>query len=119
MKLIGNIIWFIFGGLGGALAWFGAGLLWSITIVGLPIGVQCFKFARLSLAPFNKEVVYHTTTTNFVVNVIWLLISGLPLALTHLASALLLTITIIGIPFAKQSLKLAGLSLRPFGATIV
>ncbi len=64
-------------------------------------------------------MVYHTTSFNFIVNVIWLIVSGIPLALGHLLSALLLCITIIGIPFAKQSLKLAGLALRPFGAEIV
>lgn len=119
MSCLGNLIWMIFGGLGGAISWLLAGCLWCITIVGIPIGLQCFKFASLSFAPFGKDVVYHTTSLNFIVNVLWLIFSGIPLAIGHLFSALLLCITIIGIPFAKQSFKLAGLALRPFGAEIV
>ncbi len=119
MNLLGNIIWFIFGGLTGAITWFLAGILWCITIVGIPIGMQCFKFASLSLAPFGKQVVYDSSSINFIINLIWLIVSGIPLALGHLVSAIILCITIIGIPFAKQSLKLAGLAIRPFGARIV
>lgn len=119
MSFLGNVIWFIFGGLAGGLSWIIAGLLWCVTIIGIPIGMQCFKFASLSFAPFGKDVIYHTTSFNFLVNIIWLLVSGIPLALGHLVSAILLTLTIVGIPFAKQSLKLAGLALRPFGAEIV
>lgn len=119
MSCLGNIIWFIFGGLAGAISWFLAGCLWCITIIGIPIGLQCFKFASLSLAPFGKEVVYGGGGVSFLVNILWLIISGIPLALAHFISACLLTITIIGIPFAKQSLKLAKLALMPFGASIV
>lgn len=119
MSCLGNIIWFIFGGLIGGLTWCLAGILWCITIIGIPIGLQCFKFASLSFAPFGKGVVYHTTGVNFIVNIIWLIVSGVPLALGHLASAVLLCITIVGIPFAAQSLKLARLALMPFGAQIV
>lgn len=119
MSCLGNIIWFIFGGLIGGLTWCLAGILWCITIIGIPIGLQCFKFASLSFTPFGKDVVYHTTGVNFIVNIIWLIVSGVPLALGHLASAILLCITIVGIPFAAQSLKLARLALMPFGAQIV
>ncbi|MDT2596893.1 YccF domain-containing protein [Enterococcus dongliensis] len=119
MSCLGNFIWFIFGGLIGGLTWCAAGILWCITIIGIPIGLQCFKFAQLSFAPFGKDVVYHTTGMNLLVNIIWLIVSGIPLALGHLISAGLLAITIIGIPFAMQSLKLARLALMPFGAQIV
>ena len=119
MSCIGNIIWFIFGGLVGGLTWCSAGVLWCITIIGIPIGLQCFKFASLSFAPFGKDIVYHTTGVNFLVNLIWLIVSGVPLAIGHLISAALLCVTIVGIPFAAQSLKLARLALMPFGAQIV
>lgn len=76
MSCIGNIIWFIFGGLIGGLTWCLAGILWCITIIGIPIGLQCFKFASLSFAPFGKDIVYHTTGVNFIVNIIWLIVSG-------------------------------------------
>lgn len=108
MSCLGNIIWFFFGGLVGGLSWFLAGILWCITIVGIPIGRQCFKFASLSFAPFGKDVVYGGGS-----------VSGIPLAIAHLISAVLLSITIIGIPFAQQSIKLAKLALMPFGARII
>ena len=119
MSCLGNLIWMIFGGLLGAISWFLAGCLWCVTIIGIPIGLQCFKFASLSLAPFGKEVVYSGSGVSLLLNILWLIFSGIPLAIAHLMSAILLTITIIGIPFAKQSLKLAGLASMPFGATIV
>lgn len=118
MSCLGNVIWMIFGGLLGALSWCLAGCLWCITIIGIPIGLQCFKFASLSLAPFGKVVVYHDSGTSLLLNILWLIFSGIPLAIGHLISAVLLMITIIGIPFATQSLKLARLSLTPFGAEI-
>ena len=119
MSCLGNIIWFIFGGFFGGLSWLLAGLLWCVTIVGIPVGLQCFKLASLSFWPFGKEVIDTGGGFSFIINIIWLIISGLPIALGHLVSGLLLTITIIGIPFAKQSFKLAGLALMPFGKQIV
>lgn len=119
MKLIGNLIWFVFGGFWGGLAWLGAGLLWSITIIGLPIGLQCFKFARLSFWPFGYDIVYSDSASSFVLNLIWLVVSGIPLAISHAMTALVLLLSIIGIPFAPQALKLARLALAPFGTRIV
>ncbi|MCU2107403.1 YccF domain-containing protein [Enterococcus faecium] len=119
MSCLGNVIWFIFGGLIGGLSWLAAGILWCITIIGIPIGMQCFKIASLSFAPFCKEVIYHQSGMSLIVNIIWLIVSGLPIALAHVVSGILLCITIIGIPFAKQSFKLARLALMPFGAEIV
>lgn len=119
MSCLGNIIWFIFGGFFGGLAWLIAGVIWCITIVGIPIGLQCFKFATLSFWPFGKDVVYGSSGVSLLLNILWLIISGIPLALAHLASGLILCLTIIGIPFAMQSFKLAKLSLMPFGAQIV
>ncbi len=119
MSCLGNVIWMIFGGLINAAVWFLAGCLWCITLIGIPIGMQCFKFAGLGLAPFGKEVVYGGSSVSLLLNIIWLIVSGLPLAIAHLISALLLTLTIVGIPFAQQSLKMAKLALMPFGARIV
>lgn len=119
MNFLGNVIWFVFGGLIGAISCFLAGCLWCITIIGIPIGLQCFKFATLSLAPFGKDIAYRGGGVSVILNILWLIFSGIPLALGHLASAVILAITIIGIPFAAQSLKMARLALMPFGAEIV
>ena len=119
MKTFGNIIWFIFGGFWGGLGWIAAGLLWSITIIGIPVGLQCFKFAKVSFWPFGKEIVYSTGTGSFLLNIVWIIFSGIPLAIGHLLTAILLFISIIGIPFAAQSLKLARLALTPFGAKVM
>ncbi len=119
MSLIGNIIWIIFGGFFEAFAWFFAGILWCISIIGIPVGKQCFKMARLQLAPFGKEVVDNGTgPLGLIANIIWIIFFGWELALMNIVSALIFTITIIGIPFAKQSLKLARVSFMPFGKKI-
>lgn len=118
MGCLGNIIWFLFGGFLSGLGWLLAGCLWCITIVGAPIGIQCFKLASLSFFPFGKDVEYGGGTVSLVVNIIWLLISGLPLAIEHVAFGCLLCITVIGVPFGLQHFKLAKLALMPFGATI-
>lgn len=119
MSCIGNIIWFIFGGFINFLSWSLVGILWSITIIGIPIGKQCFKFARLSLAPFGKRIVHNTKSTSLILNILWLVFGGLELCLAHLLSAIILAITIIGLPFASQQLKFAKLALSPFGSEIV
>ena len=119
MRLLGNIIWIIFGGL---LSWFGwimAGCLWCITIIGIPIGVQCFKLASISLDPFGKEVIYEGGAVSFLVNVLWFFISGIELALGNFFLGCLFCITIIGIPFGIQFFKIAKLALAPFGAVVV
>lgn len=119
MRLLGNILWFILGGFISGVSWFAIGLIWCITIIGIPVGLQCFKFARLSFWPFGKEIVYHSSTSSFLLNVLWLVFSGWILAFEHFISGILLAITIIGIPFARQSFKLARLALMPFGAEVV
>ncbi len=101
MSCLGNVIWFIFGGLIGGLSWLAAGVLWCITIIGIPIGMQCFKIASLSFAPFGKEVIYHQSGMSLIVNIIWLIVSGLPIALGHVVSGILLCITIIGDTICK------------------
>lgn len=119
MSCLGNIIWFIFGGFWGGLGWTLIGMLWCVTIIGIPIGLQCFKFAKLSFWPFGKEVVYEGGGFSCLINVLWLIFGGIELAITHCISGLLLCLTIVGIPFAKQSFKLARLALMPIGARIV
>lgn len=118
MGCLGNILWFIFGGFVSGLSWCLVGCLWCITIIGIPIGVQCFKFASLSFFPFGKEVEYGGGTVSLLVNIIWLLVTGIPLALEQAAIGVLLCITIIGIPFGLQEFKLAKLALMPFGSTV-
>ena len=117
MKLIANILWVLFTGLESALGWLLIGLLWCITIVGIPFGKQAFKMADLSLLPFGKRV-----EGNFakhpIANVIWFLLGGFALVLGFLLAGILWCITIIGIPFGKQCFKLAKLAAAPFGAKI-
>ena len=81
MGCLGNLLWFVFGGFISGLSWVLAGVLWCITIVGIPVGVQCFKFAGLSFFPFGKEVKYGGGAGSLLLNIIWILLSGLPLAL--------------------------------------
>ena len=119
MGILGNVLWFIFGGAIGGLSWCLTGCLWCITVIGIPVGLQCFKLASLSFVPFGKEVRYGGGAGSFLLNVIWLLVSGLPLALEHVAMGLLLCVTILGIPFGLQQFKLAKLALLPFGAEVV
>ena len=118
MGCLGNLLWSIFGGAISGLSWCLTGCLWCITIVGIPVGMQCFKFASLSFFPFGKDVVYGGGAGSFLLNVVWLIVSGLPLALEHLVLGCLLCVTIIGIPFGLQQFKLAKLALMPFGAVI-
>ena len=118
MSFIGNLIWIIFGGLLFWLEWVAAGILCCITIIGIPLGKQCFKFAKLSLCPFGKEVKFGGGAVSLLANIIWLAACGLPMAITNGAVGLVYCITIIGIPFGKQCFKLAKLSLMPIGASV-
>lgn len=119
MDFLGNFIWIICGGLFSAIGWWLAGILWCITIVGIPVGVQCFKLSSLSLCPFGKEVVDEGGAVSFLLNIVWFFVSGWELALGNFIIGCLLCITIVGIPFGKQFFKIAVLSLFPFGKRIV
>jgi uncharacterized membrane protein YccF (DUF307 family) len=122
MNLLGNIIWLIFGGLMAALGYITGGFLLCITIIGLPWGLQCFKLAFVVLWPFGKEIVPKQGNSGCLAlfcNIVWLVFGGLYTAFIHLAFAALLFITIIGIPFARQHLKLMELSLLPFSRDVV
>ena len=119
MSCLGNVLWFLFGGLVMGLSWTLAGVLWCVTIVGIPVGLQCFKFASLAFFPFGKEVQYGGGVGSLLLNILWLLISGILLALESAAIGCIFCITIIGIPFGKQCFKIAKLALMPCGASIV
>ena len=118
MGCLGNILWFLCGGAISGLSWCLAGCLWCITIVGIPVGMQCSKRAGLSFLPFGKEVRYGGGAGSLLLNIVWLIVSGLPLALEHAVLGGVLCVTIIGIPFGLQHFKLAKLALMPFGAVV-
>ena len=118
MSLLGNILWLIFGGLIAGLGYIVGGLLTCITIVGIPFGIQAMKIGVATFAPFGKQIVElpdANSPLRLILNVIWLVLFGWEIALAHATSALILAITIIGIPFALQHLKLIPLALLPFG----
>ncbi|MBI4700788.1 MAG: YccF domain-containing protein [Deltaproteobacteria bacterium] len=120
MRLLGNILWIIFGGLLTAIGWALAGLLVCATVVGIPFGMQCFKIARLVLAPFGKDIeLGNFEAAGLVGNIIWIVLLGWELFLSHVGAGIVLCCTIIGIPFGLQHFKLALLALLPFGAKIV
>lgn len=119
MKTLGNILWFFFGGAFLALCWFLSGLVCCITIIGIPLGLQCFKFASLMLWPFGKDIIYRGGTGSFILNVLWIIFFGWELALSSLIIGLVWCITIVGIPFGLQSIKFARLALMPFGADLI
>lgn len=122
MNLIGNLIWFVCGGLLAALGYLIGGIILCLTIVGIPFGVQCLKLAAIVLFPFGKRVVNTPQSTgclSLIANLIWIVCGGLYTALNHLFWAFILAITIIGIPFAKQHIKLLEISLAPFGKKVI
>lgn len=122
MKILGNIIWLIFGGLEAAICYFTASLALMITIIGIPVALQTFKIGLLCLWPFGSEVKEKDSSLGcfyLLFNLIWLIFGGLLACLMHIFFGLLLCITIIGIPFGKQHFKMAGLSLAPFGKEVV
>ena len=122
MKVLGNIIWLIFGGLETALEYLAGSLALMVTIVGIPFGLQTLKIGVLMLWPFGSKVVKSDSSwgcLNTVMNIIWLIVAGFWIWLTHMFFGLLLYITILGIPFGQQHFKLAWLALHPFGREIV
>ena len=119
MRTLGNILWFIFGGFLSGLAWIVSGLILCVTVVGIPLGKQCFKFASLSFWPFKKEVLPGGGAPSTIANILWLLCFGLLMAIENAVYGLLWCLTVVGIPFGKQFFKIARLALSPFGARIV
>jgi uncharacterized membrane protein YccF (DUF307 family) len=120
MKFVGNIIWLIFGGLITSIEYVVASLLMIITIIGIPFGLQTLKLARLALWPFGSNVIDNERSSclSIVMNILWIILGGLWICLTHLFFGILLWITIIGIPFGNQHFKMAKLALTPFGKDI-
>lgn len=125
MRLLGNIIWLLFGGLATGIGWWVAGALAALTIVGIPFAIAAFRIGTFSFLPFGRDVVDRPERDEgrkvlvLIGNIVWILLGGIWLALAHLFFALVLAITIIGVPFAIQHLKLAHLSLTPYGKMIV
>ncbi len=122
MNVLGNILWIILGGFVVFLLYLFGSLVLVLTIVGIPAGIETFKLSQLALFPFGKEVRAGERASGCIyvaINILWILVAGIELAVTHLVLALLFGITIIGIPFAVQHLKLARLALMPFGHDIV
>ena len=129
MNTLLNILWFIFLGLVNGLGWFLVGAIMFISVVGIPWGRACFTIGKFVLWPFGREAVDRrvsrgekdigTGSFGAVGNVIWFVFGGLWLAIGHLTTALILFVTLIGIPFGVQHLKIAGLALFPIGKEIV
>ena len=118
MRLIGNILWLILGGLLLAAGWAIIGLVLCVTIVGIPLGIQAFKMAGLTLTPFGKTVVYGGGVGSVLANIVWFVLAGVWMAIGYILAGLLNCVTIIGIPFGIQSFKMATLALWPFGSQI-
>ncbi len=122
MSCLGNILWLIFGGFLASLGYVLGGLAMMLTIVGIPFGIQSIKIGVANLAPFGKRVEKTPHADSFLallLDVLWLFLFGWGIALIHLTSAVVLTLTIIGIPFAKQHIKLIPIALFPFRYALV
>ena len=129
MRTIGNFLWFVLGGVFMGLGWWLAGLIAFISIVGIPWGRACFVIGNFTFFPFGREAISRkeltheedlgTGTLGLLGNIVWFLLAGVWLAIGHVVSAVACFVTIIGIPFAIQHLKLAGIALAPVGKTIV
>ena len=117
MKTFGNILWLIFGGIIGAIVYFLLGVVFCVTIIGIPFGKQFFKFSKVSLWPIGKEVEVNYESHK-IFNAIWFAFGGFVGAIAYTFLAIVLCVTLIGIPFGKQAYKLARLSMGPFGATV-
>ena len=129
MRFIGNVLWFILGGALMGLGWWLAGLIAYLSIICIPWGKACFIIGQFAFFPFGKEAVSRryindkddigTGMLGTIGNVVWFIFAGVWLAIGHVISALVCFVTIIGIPFGVQHLKLAALALAPIGKTIV
>ena len=118
MSTAGNLLWFVLGGFVIVIFYFIGSFILLITIIGIPFGLQTLKLAVVAIAPFGQEVERTKSAggcLNIIMNIIWVLVAGLELAVAHLFLALIFAITIIGIPFAKQHIKMAYMALVPFG----
>ncbi|MBN1640292.1 MAG: YccF domain-containing protein [Anaerolineae bacterium] len=116
MSFLGNVVWLVFGGLVVGIEYVVSGLALCLTIVGIPFGVRSIKLGLAALTPFGKEVVdaEHQGPVKLLFDIVWILLFGWEIAVTHLVSALVLALTVVGIPFAVQHLKLVPIALLPF-----
>ncbi|HSM58334.1 MAG TPA: YccF domain-containing protein [Candidatus Sulfomarinibacteraceae bacterium] len=116
MSVLGNLVWLIFGGLITAAGYIIGGIVMCLTIVGIPFGLQSIRLGVATLAPFGKEVVVSKNEgpVALLFDILWIILFGWEIAIAHLTSAVILGITIIGIPFAKQHLKLIPMAIFPF-----
>ena len=122
MSLLMNILWILLGGICIAVEYIVASIGMMVTIIGIPFGIQTLKLSLLALCPFGKEIQSTQQAggcLSIIMNILWILMGGIWISLSHLAFGIVLCITIIGIPFGKQHFKLAGLALNPFGKEIV
>jgi len=129
MSLLGNILWLVFGGFVAGIAWWATGLVALISIIGIPWARSCFVIGQMSFVPFGKEIIARdiltekedigTSGAGLIGNIVWFILAGWWLAIGHLVIAVAQAITIIGIPFALQHIKLAAVSLAPVGKTVV
>ena len=124
LRLVGNVLWVLFGGLFMAIGWMLAGILSALTIIGIPWAIAAFRIADYSLWPFGREMIDRKQgsamkTMSLIGNIVWVVIGGWWIALDHLFSAFFCAVTIIGIPFAWQHVKLDGISFAPLGKEIV
>ena len=118
MNFLGNLVWLIFGGFLAGLGYILGGLLTCLTIVGIPFGAQAIKLGAATMTPFGREIAVAEESGGFwetLFNILWAVFFGWEIAVAHLVHGLLLAITIIGLPFAKQHFKLIPLALFPFG----
>ena len=118
MSFLGNLIWLIFGGFLSGLGYIIGGLLTCLTIVGIPLGKQAIKLGVATMTPFGREIVVSEefdNPLNLLFNIIWAIVFGWEIAVSHFFHGLILAITIVGLPFAKQHFKLIPLALSPFG----
>ncbi len=122
MSLLMNILWILLGGICIAVEYIVASIGMMVTIIGIPFGIQTLKLSLLALCPFGKEIQSTPQAggcLSIIMNILWILMGGIWISLSHLAFGIVLCITIIGIPFGKQHFKLAGLALNPFGKEII
>ncbi len=118
MSILGNIIWLIFGGFFSGMGYIIGGIFTCLTIIGIPFGIQSIKLGVATLTPFGKQIQTRKDSGGImetIFNIIWAILFGWEIAIAHLTSAIILAITIVGLPFSIQHIKLIPLALLPFG----
>ena len=116
MSVLGNVIWLVFGGFAAGIEYIISGLLLCLSVIGIPFGLRSIKLGLATFAPFGRDVVdaEHQSALKLIFDVVWIVLFGWEIAATHLVFALILALTIVGLPFSRQHLKLIPLALFPF-----